>query len=477
VGDELRSLAAVRYGAVLAPGVYLRVYGKYLDYGPGVVATGAAAANAWTMRRGGFRLDAENVPGTVLTFQGDIYGGDEGSVTGGTNRVGGGNLLGRWSRRFSPTSDATLQVYFDQTHLALAKASNGFAPAGIFGDDLDTYDLDFQHRIGLGSRHRIVWGLGYRFTHDTVRNAPSLVLLPARLDHELFSAFGQDEIALGDAVHVTLGTKIERNDYTGTEFEPNLRVRLTLAPDRIAWAAISRAVRTPSRIDRDSSQPTLLAPPLPASILDGGPEFRSETLVAGELGYRAAIGETGSVSVAAFYHDYDHMRSARPGPTGPPAFGFPLVFHNDLEGETHGVEFTFAWQPAPGWQLHGGYTLLREHLRVKPGRTDFSHALNETADPEQQVSLRSAIDVSDRVTVDATFRWVDMLHNNNGPNGGTVPSYAELDARIAWRPTNALELSLVGRNLLHRRHPEYGFPSPAREEVERAVHGRISWRF
>jgi iron complex outermembrane receptor protein len=476
-GDELRGLAAARYGATLAPGVYLRVYGKYLDYRPGVLATGATASNAWRMRRGGFRLDAENLPGHSFTLQGDIYGGDEGSTTGGTSRVGGGNLLGRWSRQFTATSDATLQVYFDRTHLALAKASNGFAPAGIFGDDLDTYDIDFQHRVAVGRRHRVVWGLGYRFMHDVVRNAPSLVLLPERLDRELFSGFAQDEIAVGDAVSLVLGTKVEHNDYTGVEIEPNVRVRVTFSPDQIAWAAVSRAVRTPSRLDRDSSQPTLLAPPLPASILDGGPDFRSETLLAGEVGYRAAIGQTGSVSLAAFYHEYDHVRSTQPGPAGPPSFGFPLVFHNDLEGETHGIELTCTWQPTPWWQLRGGYTLLREHLQVKPGRTDFSNALNETADPQQQVSLRSAVDVTDRATIDAAFRWIDTLHNNNGPTRGTVPSYAELDVRIAWRPTETLELSLVGQNLLHARHPEYGFPSATREEVERAIHGRITWRF
>jgi iron complex outermembrane recepter protein len=116
-------------------------------------------------------------------------------------------------------------------------------------------------------------------------------------------------------------------------------------------------------------------------------------------------------------------------------------------------------------------------LRVKPGQVDFSNALNETADPQQQVSLRSSWDLSRSLELDASLRWVDTLHNNNGPNAGTVPSYMELDVRLGYRPAESLELSIVGQNLLDDHHPEYGFPSPGRDEIARGVYGRITWRY
>jgi iron complex outermembrane receptor protein len=58
-----------------------------------------------------------------------------------------------------------------------------------------------------------------------------------------------------------------------------------------------------------------------------------------------------------------------------------------------------------------------------------------------------------------------------------VPSYFEADARLGWRVTDAFEVSVVGQNLLHDHHPEYGFPDPSRVEIERSVYGKVTWRY
>ena len=125
-----------------------------------------------------------------------------------------------------------------------------------------------------------MWGLGYRFTHDVVENAPAIAFFPTVLDHNLFSAFVQDEIALAAQLALTLGSKVEHNDYTGFEFEPNVRLQWTWRPNQTLWSAISRAARTPSRIDRDLAEP---APPAPV-ILQGGSNYGSEYVTAYELG-------------------------------------------------------------------------------------------------------------------------------------------------------------------------------------------------
>lgn len=473
-GTWLQDFIGARYGGMLASNVYYRVYGKYFDRGNEVLPNGNDASDSWRMGQGGFRIDSEAMPQNTLTLQGDFYLGDENLETGGDAKTGGGNVLGRWSHTFSDDADMQLQLYYDRAHLrdhapALVVGTLVLAPAGIFSDDLDTYDLDFQHRFRLGGRNRIVWGFGYRFTHEVEGNAPSLAFFPSVQDQNLFSGFVQDEITLWKDLFFTLGTKVEHNDYTGFEFEPSARLQWNATANQMFWGAVSRAVRTPSRIDRDLSE----GEPPYFVLLAGGADFTSETLIAYELGYRAQLGPKVAASISAFYNDYNDVRSTALNPVTI----FPLFFQNNLEGDTYGAEITANYQILSWWRLHAGYDLLKEQIRIKPGQTDFNNALNETADPQQQFSLRSSMDLPQNTELDAGLRWVDTLHNNNGPTVGTVPSYFELDVRLAWHPTKRLELSIVGQNLLHDHHPEYGFPGPTREEIGRSVYGKVTWRF
>jgi iron complex outermembrane receptor protein len=208
-------------------------------------------------------------------------------------------------------------------------------------------------------------------------------------------------------------------------------------------------------------------------ILEGGGDFKSETLLAYELGYRAQLNSRLAVSISTFLNEYRDVRST--GIT--PVTIIPFYFSNDLEGSTDGLEFTGTYQVSDAWSLHVGYTLLKEHLRVKPGAFDLSNALNETADPQHQVSLRSSLNLPGRLEFDTALRWVDSLRTNNGPTPGSVPPYAELNARLAWHANRRLELSIAGENLLHNRHPEYGFPDPARVQIERSAYGKVAWRY
>jgi iron complex outermembrane recepter protein len=473
-GSRPQDFADARYGGELNPDTQFRFYGKYFDRGSEVLANGDSASDSWRQGRGGFRVDSDFSSMDKLTLQGDVYEGHEDEQTGGTSDTSGENVLGRWSRRFSDTSDLSLQTYIDRTYVtepAPALIANGlqFAGPGIFQDDLTTYDVDFQHRFRIGAANGIVWGWGFRYTHDVVNNAPSLAFLPATLDRDLYSLFAQDEIALRPNLSLTLGSKLERNDYTGFEVEPNARLSWILDSKEALWGAISRAVRTPSRIDQDLYE----AAPPHFVLLEGGSHFTSESVVAYELGYRVQLDRQLSASVSSFFNQYNDIRST----TYTPATIFPLYFANGLEGNTDGLEFTSNYQVSETWSLHAGYTLLKEHLHVKPGQTDLNDALNETADPQHQFSLRSSLNLPQHAEFDTALRWVDTLHTNDGPVVGTVPSYFELDSRLAWHASDRLEFSLVGQNLLHNRHPEYGFPEPARPEIERSGYGKFSWRY
>jgi iron complex outermembrane recepter protein len=473
-GSRPQDFTDVRYGGALSPDTQFRIYGKYFDRGSEVLASGDSASDSWRQGRGGFRLDSDATAQDKLTVQGDVYGGHEDEQTGGTSNSSGENLLGRWSRRISDTSDFGLQAYLDRTHISNPAAPlilNGlqFAGPGLFLDDLTTYDVDFQHRFRLGTANGIVWGWGFRYSHDVVSNAPALAFLPPTLDRDLYSLFAQDEIVLRPNLSLTLGSKLERNDYTGFEVEPNTRLSWILNSKEALWAAVSRAVRTPSRIDQDFSE----AAPPHFVLLEGGSHFTSESVVAYELGYRVQLDQQLSASVSSFFNHYNDIRST----TITPTTILPFFFANGLEGDTYGLEFSSNYQVTDTWSLHAGYTLLKEHLHVKPGQMDINNALNETADPQHQFSLRSSLNLPRHTEFDTALRWVDTLHNNNGAVVGTVPSYFELDTHFAWHASDRLEFALVGQNLLHGRHTEYGFPDPARPEIERSAYGKFTWRY
>ncbi|MBA4146726.1 MAG: TonB-dependent receptor [Verrucomicrobia bacterium] len=454
-GTEERGLAGIRHGGKLAENVYYRVYGKYFNRDSAVRANGTDNKDDWQFGQGGFRIDWDATTESLLTFQGDLYGGDINQAINDNITVGGGNFLSRWNRTISEDSDLQVQFYYDRTYRRIP---------GTFAEDLDTYDLDFQHRFHWMERNEIVWGLGYRLIVDDVDNI-ALAFLPEELTRHVFSAFVQDKIEIvEDKLFFTLGTKIEHNDYTGVEIQPSARAAWLPLTNQTVWAAVSRAVRTPSRIDRH-----LFAPSQPPFLIAGGPGFDSEEVIAYEVGYRFQPMQRLSVSIATFFNEYDRLRSVTPGP--------PLMIENGLEGETYGVELDATYRVTEAWRLRFGYTFLKEDIRVKPGFVDVNLGRAETSDPRHQFSIRSLLDLPKNFELDLAARYVDRLHNISGGQIGTVPGYAELDARLGWRPRKDLEFSIVGQNLLHDRHPEFGFSRPTRPEIERSVYGKVTWRF
>jgi iron complex outermembrane recepter protein len=387
-------------------------------------------------------------------LQGDLYDGRIRQA--GTNdiSVSGGNVVGRWSHTLSENSDFKLQLYYDRTHRNIP---------GTFAENLDTYDVDFQHRLRVGERHDVVWGFGYRLIEDDVGNSPGLAFLPARVSRQWFSGFVQDEIALvKERLHLTVGTKMEHNDYTGFEFQPSGRLAWKLSRRQTVWGAISRAVRTPSRIDRE-----LFAPSSPPFLIAGGPNFDSEQLLAYELGYRIQPHKQLSFSLAAFYNDYDDLRSLEK--VNPPA-PFPIVFANGQKGKSYGAELTADYRVTGWWRLRAGYTELRVHIRPKLGSTDTTFGGGEAHDPNRQFFLRPALNLPRHFEFDPSFRYVSRIANQG------VPGYGELDLRLAWQPIPKLEFSIVGQNLLHDHHAEFGALA-TRQEIERSVYGKVLWRF
>ncbi len=453
LGSELRTSDEIRYGGTLAPHLYYRVYAKYFDRGDSVRTNERPSNDSWQDGQVGFRLDYDGVPGDTLTLQGDAYHGDISQPAPDDIRMSGSNVLGRWTRAYADNSEVRVQAYFDRTHRRIP---------GSFTQDIDTYDVDFQHRRPLGTTHDFVWGLAYRFVQDDVLNTPANAFLPAHTGRASFSGFAQDEITLSDQLHLTAGTKIEHNNYTGIEVEPSVRLAWKPDPKQTVWAAVSRAVRTPSRIDRD-----LYSPATPPYRITGGEQVVSEKLIAYELGYRAQIDPHFSVSIATFLNDYDDLRSLEP--LNPPQ-AFPVQSSSGLQGRSTGAELTAEWQVTPAWRLRAGWTELRVSSEPQAGNLDRATRDSIARDPNHQLLLRSLLNLSAHWECDATVRYVSPISTQS------VPGYTEADVRLGWRPTAEWEFSVLGQNLLHDQHPEFNTPG-ARRELQRAIYAKASWRF
>lgn len=454
-GTELRGFGHLRYGGRLGSKLHARVYGEGFSRDNTELVSGNDARDAWHMFQGGFRMDGNSGTNDLLTLQGDIYDGRPDPDGGAPVVARGGNVVSRWNHTASETSDFQFQLYYDRTYRDFGNT---------FTEDLATYDLDWQHRFGLGSRQQVTWGLGVRLMDHTTTNIPSVFeFLPEHRLLHLYSGFLQDEITLApDRLKLTLGSKLEHNDYTHWEVQPSGRLTWTPNVRHTVWAAVSRAVRTPARIDRD-----FFLSLAPGVYLIAGDNIQSEEVLAYELGWRVRPEARVSLSLSTFYNVYDNLRSAEPGP---PPFGIPITFKNGVEGNTYGAELSATYQVSDRWRLRGGYTFLKKDLSVKSSSNDANQGTAESDDPEHQFLIQSSADLTSRLQWDVVFRYVDELPKPE------VPRYAGLDVRLGWKATSRLEFSVVGQNLLKPEHREFIPDNPSPREIERGIYGKVTWR-
>lgn len=461
-GSTELGFASARIGGQSGNDLHYRVYGKWFERDTMFNAL-RPESDDWRQGRGGFRMDWTPTSCDLVTFQGDMYQGQSGFLNtvpipdaGDDENVWGGNVLTRWTRTFSDDSDASLQLYYDR-----ADRKNNI---GFLDQEYNTYDLDFRHHFPLTCRHNVVWGLGYRSVRDkltSLTSPPGTVLGfdPAERTYDTFSAFVQDEITLTDDLFLTVGSKVQHNDFTAWEVQPSVRLLYSPEPSWAAWAAVSRAVRTPSRIEHDG----VIAAGVP--FLDFSRSFGSEELVAYELGYRSQPESWFSWDAALFFNQYSHLASLRVTPLTV----LPIVNANDNTGEGYGTELTAQVDITPAWRVTGSYSFLQ--LQIHPGASsvDFLGSRGEAVEgssPHNQVYVMSSHDLSKALELDFMGRYVDELPFQQ------TSSYIELDVRLAWRPTCCSELAVVGQNLLNPHHREFGGASG--NEIERGVYGMVT---
>lgn len=450
IGDFERS-ASLRWGGKAGDALAYRVYARAFRADQTSSESGVKADDAFDRVQGGFRLDWTPSTADMLTVQGDIYDGGLGEPGRPDETISGRNLLARWTRSYGGGSDLQLQAYYDRVKRGTSQ--NGLSLT------VDTYDLSAQRVLTTG-RHSIVTGAGIRIHDYEIQTRPNFFFTPAGRTLKLANAFVQDTIQLAAPLKLTLGLKVEDNPYSGTALLPNAVLAWAPGPRTLVWAGVSRAIRSPTPLDRDVVQKVGAV-----NFLVGSADFEPETLIAYEAGTRLQIGSRLALSLNTFYNDYNDLRSIEL--TG--GRSLPLFWGNLLKVRSYGFDAWADYALRGWWRLSAGLSYLDVEGRFVPGSSQLGGVGQAGDDPKYRASLRSAINLGSDVTLDTALRYVSALPDPR------IPAYIEADARVAWNMTQSLRLAVSGNNLLHKRHREY--PAPGEPAVPRSVAAEIQWRF
>lgn len=436
-GGTVDNKFMLRYGFTPWAGASVRLYGRLArtDHTAPLLLTDATRT-AWLQDEMGLRFD-QKLDNDTFLLEGNYY--NNRTPDQKLEKGRGGDVTSQWTHQFDSGSSLNMQVSYDKGTRTLV---------GIAREVLETYDVQLQHNTTLGWNDSFVWGGEYRHWSEGFFTNGIFNFIDPTTNITLGSLFAQDEVSLATDLKLTLGVKAESNSYSGFDVMPNLRLAYQASDTALIWASISRAVRTPSKVDRELEAPGFLSP---------APNFASETMNAYELGYRGQPLPGLSLSASLYYNDYDDLRSDQ----GTPVTIFPVILANGAAGATYGTEVWGTYTVNDWWRLSAGFNWLLRDFHNKPGYTDLGLGQTEGQDPPYQTQLRSQMNLSDRFEFDIGLRTVGAVTQKNLVGGQTrlVKAYAEADARIGWRLTSSTELSLDGYNLLHQHHLEAYDPS------------------
>lgn len=489
-GVEERAGITARYGSRIGENGFYRAYVKGKDRDSTIErddSDGAIsddrndALDAHKYAQGGFRADLKLSESSDYTIQGDVYISNQkdsyqhfstehpfSSLVKQVNVDSGVNLLQRYTKKLFQDSDVAFQVYYDRIEKQAANADM----------NVNVLDVDFQHRFPLNARHDLVWGGGYRAMYDYmyVGQQSRIDGDPTRAWGSLAQLFVQDEIEMiPESLFFAIGARLERNRFTGVEFQPNMSIVYRISSEQSLWASVARAARTPGRANIDGEIDldidTEIAP-LPVLItMMGNEDFQSEILRSHEVGYRSKLSDTLSFDVSVFYNDYKRLLSmilldplfVRDAEN--PYYWQQLQFSNGAIAQTLGGELVVDWRPLDWVRLLGWCSILDMSVNLD-NTTPDKETNGETfdsggLDPDYQLSLRAQLSLPHDFELDVMGRFVDELADLK------VDAYTDIDVRLAWLPTDAWEFSIIGQNLLHDSKSEF------REFLELETSGKI----
>jgi iron complex outermembrane receptor protein len=467
-GNVDRFLSEARYGGTLGDNLSYRIYGKGFIREPEHNSNGNDF-DGWHQERGGFRLDWNPSPRSDYMLEGDAYGGTSPAETGPlsvVNVVSGGDIVGRWRHTFENGSDIYLEAYFDRT------IRSGL----LYGETRNTIDIDFLHRFKVADHQQITYGFGLHWSPNRfLQKTPTVNVLPEVETDYLHTGFAQDEIhLLNNKLSVIAGAKLEGNNFTGFDIQPTLRWLLSPNPHQSLWAAVTRAVTTPSRIEEgfqlsgeiSNNPPTYL-------LVSGNPTFKSETVLGYEGGYRQLLTPKLYIDLDVFRSNYDHLQSfGLPTPIGNT---LTILYENAIAGVTNGLEIASSWTVKPWWKLSGSYSYVGINFHADAPGSNISSTGSvptyEGSSPAHQVKIISNFNIGKHFEFDQTYYHVSALPAQN------VHAYQTMDGRFQWNIRKDFSFSMVGQNLFQPYHYEWGTGDPTESliGIRRAAYLKLTW--
>ena len=462
----------VRYGGRDGENFAYRVYGTSNYWLPTVDAAGSVNYDTWTISQGGTRFDWNISGKDALTFDAEGYSGrvrDVVPVFSPTSApialptatvVKGGHILGHWKHTYSERSSTEVLGFCDWTDRV----------AAIDTDYRNTCNVELQQNYALSPRQALTVGGGILTTADTWPASFTISFVPASRRDTTYSGFIQYDVFLvPDKLRAIAGSKFEHNDFTGFEYQPQVRVVWTPGSSNTLWAAYSRAVRTPAEIEeglRDREFEISETPPT-FVLVEGHPGMESEILHAAELGYRYEWKPKFSVDAAIYYNSYSRLLGlSAPGAAiinpSPLYVDLPVSVYNAGGGQTHGLELSLNYAPIRRWALSTAITELRGTSVANAGFPAVA------ANPEHQLNVQSRLDLMRYLNFDAAYYYYDAIH-------GALPTVNRVDVGVSTKNMRGFTYSVWGRNLQQDRHVEAIPQTLLSGEIRRSVVFKMTW--
>lgn len=489
-GSHEQGFGTLRYGGQIGERTAYRFYGRFSARGENELEAGGDADDDWNVTTAGFRVDStlSERDRLIAWAKGQYYDAEKQTSAAPSLEppfIDNEPFSGletwwssiesiRWIRDFAGASNVETELNHQFFRRTLP----------VLDFQYHVYNAQSEYRFTPHPRHDIIVGAGYRFFRIQSVGSFAETLEPSSRSTDLYTAFVQDEISLiGESLKLILGSKFEKNAYTGFEYMPTARLYWAASPKTAFWTAVSRAVAPPALAFEDDRIPLAAFPSddegnVGIVGLRGSRSLESEDLTAFELGARHEFPESVSVDLALFYnlhHDIFSFEEREPffgtiNENQPmPSLVLPLEFDNNQAAESWGAELAVQFNPTPTWQLIGTYSFININVTGTSSDETVQNVI-EGSSPENQFSIRSLLDLPHRIELDSVLRYVDRLTE------GDVDSYFELDLRLGFQPAENVRLSIVGQNLLNDSHKEFvgNFFGPPPIEIERGVYGKLT---
>ncbi len=480
VAGKEESSAALRYGSHCDQLAY-RLYLKAREVGSQVDTEGHNTHDDWRTLQTGFRLDTAPQKNYRLRLSSDIYTMTTGIMYNSPNYPiiddgygFGFNILAKLEKK-NDFGSWFLQGYYDHS---------GAASYPLLNWSLDIYDLEYQLNINK-IHHKLSLGLGYRLYVTDIKNTDAYLFKPSNSKTYIFNIFLQDEIYIRSNLGLILGSKFEYHEDTGLEIQPTARVFWQPHTNTTLWAALSRAVRIPSKGELDtilyiwlpteegnSYLPTLIR-------IEGNKKLKPEKLVALEGGIRTNFKKQVYIDLSVFLNLYSDLIAVKVPQTEPllipdpiPHFYTSTKDTNLMDGESYGLELALNADITENIRFKASYTYLKLFLHTNNPTLWLGEEL-EKQWPRHILSFRTFYRIKDSFYFNTRLRYVSSLSSYH------VPSYWATDISILWKLNPSLEVSFGGQNIFDPRHPEFGqgyvLKTPL-HEVKRNFFFKVTWR-